>query len=227
MLEKLFAQLEKLEIPGTKIQAQSIAHTLSNPAKMPGKSYGLPAGSSCNVGGKLRSVAGSVCADCYACKGCYSWQSTKTAQQIRLDAIQDQEWPAGMIKLIGNKPGSHFRWHDSGDIQSFLHFLKIIFICKKTPHVKHWLPTKEKALIFKFVSLYGAEKVPPNLCIRISSPMVDQGPLKVPGGINTSTVHYKDKPHGKQCRAPFNNGKCGNCRMCWNNDIPNISYCKH
>ena len=211
----------------TKIEAQGIAHSLSKPKKMPGLSYGLPAGSACNVGGKLRKKLGSVCADCYACKGCYSWNVVKVAQQKRLAAIVDPQWPSAMIKLIGNKAGSFFRWHDSGDLQNYLHLEKIIWICKKTSNVSHWLPTKEHALIKKYLAMHGPHCIPDNLCIRISSPMVDQKPLITPAGIQTSTVHHNKKFHGIACRAEFNGGKCGTCRACWNSEIENISYHKH
>lgn len=228
MLKELFEKLDSHKIPDTKILAQSIAHTLSNPSKMPGRSYGIPAGRDfCNVGGKLIDKKNSVCSFCYACRGAYNWQSTIKAQQIRYDAIKDPLWPAAMVKLIGNKKGDFFRWLDSGDIINFLMLCKIVWIAKKTPNVKHWLPTKEKALIFKFISLYGADHIPDNLVIRISSPMIDQPPLTVPDGINTSTVHNKSQPFDFTCRAPLNNNECGSCRACWNKEISNVSYRKH
>ena len=46
-------------------EAEAITHTLSKPGKMPGFAYSTPA-HECKTGTKLRAVAGSVCANCYA-----------------------------------------------------------------------------------------------------------------------------------------------------------------
>ena len=48
-------------------EAEAITHTLSKPGKMPGFAYSTPA-HECKTGTKLRAVAGSVCANCYAYK---------------------------------------------------------------------------------------------------------------------------------------------------------------
>ena len=49
-------------------EAKEITGGLSNPSKMPGKAYSIPA-SRCNVGSRLAKVKGSVCEGCYALKG--------------------------------------------------------------------------------------------------------------------------------------------------------------
>ena len=60
---------------------------LSDPSKVPGKAYGLPA-QKCNVGGKLRKIEGSTCFDCYAYdRGMYVMSNVKKAQARRLAAI--------------------------------------------------------------------------------------------------------------------------------------------
>ena len=38
------------------------------------------------------------------------------------------------------------RWFDSGDLQSLSHLMKIIEVCEHTPHIKHWLATRELLL---------------------------------------------------------------------------------
>ena len=45
---------------------------LSAPSKMPCHGYSIPA-SRCKIGRKMRKVAGSICAICYALKGRYSF----------------------------------------------------------------------------------------------------------------------------------------------------------
>ena len=64
-------------------EAQAITHTLSKPGKMPGWAYSTPA-HECKTGTKLRAVAGSVCANCYAYeRGRYRFQNVKDAQYKR------------------------------------------------------------------------------------------------------------------------------------------------
>ena len=63
--------------------AREIAGTLGDPSKMPGKSYGIPA-ASCNVGSILAKLLGTVCYDCYALKGNYTFPSVAKSQKKRL-----------------------------------------------------------------------------------------------------------------------------------------------
>lgn len=206
-----------------KREAKLICHTLSNTSKMPCKSYSLPAVTACNVGGKLAKIPGSVCSGCYAAKGCYQWNSTQNAMAKRLAAIQHNEWVDAMATMIGND--KFFRWHDSGDIQSLTHLRKIVQVCNRTPNTAHWLPTKEKATVSAYLRIYGA--FPENLTVRVSGAMIDGKPPAVPAGINTSTVHANNDPHGMACNAPANNGECGECRACWDKTVSNVSYLKH
>lgn len=207
-----------------KKQANEIIVGLSKPGKMPCKGYSIPA-KECKTGSKLRTVAGSVCSSCYACKGNYTrFKNVEIALYKRLDALQNPLWIEAMVKSIGND--DFFRWHDSGDLQSLEHFQKIIAVCLATPKTKHWLPTKEKKILKEFFS--GGGKLPKNLTVRLSAYMVDSKPPKfIHGKINFSTVHDKQKPTGKECPAYKNSGQCGDCRQCWDKSILNISYKKH
>ena len=191
---------------------------LSNPSKIPGKANGLPA-QKCNVGGKLRQIEGSTCFDCYAYdRGMYVMPNVKTAQERRLAAISRPDWVRQMAIAIGKGP--YFRWHDSGDIQSEKHLNDIVEVAKLTPHVQHWLPTREAALVSKL------KEIPDNLTIRVSAAMVD-GP-RPKRFINTSTVHNKLIPINSHiCPAPQQDNKCGDCRACWDSAVPNVSYHQH
>jgi len=146
-----------------------------------------------------------------------------------------------MITLINSKKSKEFRWHDSGDVQDLEHLKKIYEVCKATPDVKHWMPTREA-----WVKPY-LKDAPSNLVIRFSMPMVDQEAAA--SWPNTSTVtsdHSVDncpafrtdktgtvhtleeytamtKPKKKELDL----GHCGSCRRCWNPDIKNIAYGQH
>ncbi len=194
--------------------AIKITHTLSNPSKMPGWSYGLPA-LECKTGSKLRKVPGTPCYGCYALKGCYSFPDVKKAQYKRLRALKREPWTAAMAALINSKKSKWFRWHDSGDVQSLEHMKKILTVCRLTPDTNHWLPTQERDY------LPAPEEVPSNLIIRLSGSKVD-GPRSTAWKHTSSVVTA-----GATCPAPSQDGKCRECRKCWNKRIKNVSYGKH
>jgi len=195
-------------------KAKEITGSLSKPSKMPGHAYGLPA-KECKTGGKLQKVKGSTCYGCYALKGCYVFKVVQDAQYKRLKAIRHPLWVKAMTMQIANKKTKFFRWHDSGDVQDEDHLTKIFAVCRLTPSVKHWMPTRE-AWIKSFLSLK-----PDNLVIRFSAPMVNQqAPSSWP---TTSTVVTT----GSTCPAPKQGNECRDCRSCWDPDVKNIAYGQH
>ncbi len=118
-----------------------------------------------------------------------------------------------------NQPGFH-RWHDSGDLQSVEHLEKIIEVCRRTPQIRHWLPTREMSMLRAFKG-----EVPENLTIRVSATMIDGVP---PSGWPGSTVHRNEPPSGAyECPAPRQDHQCGSCRACWSRDVPLVSYRLH
>ena len=154
-----------------KKEARQITGGLSKPSKMPGPAHNLPA-VACKTGAKLVKIPGSVCAGCYALKGRYRFNNVQQALQRRLAALEDPRWVTAMVTLI--KDQDWFRWHDSGDIQSMKHLENIFEVCKRTSQTKHWMPTREA----QFLKQLDPATIPPNLIIRMSSHMIDQGPVK-------------------------------------------------
>ena len=194
---------------------------LSKASKMPCQSFSLPA-QACRNGSALASVKGSVCHQCYALKGMYRFPMVKASREHNLaslptDLLGWDEWIDRMVKSI---KGSFFRWFDSGDLQSMDMLVAICRIASRRPDVSFWLPTKEYRIIRKFPFEF-----PSNLIVRVSSPMMDQAPLKA--FPHTSTVHQAKDPVGFVCPAPTQGGKCGDCRACWDKSIKNISYKVH
>ena len=197
-----------------KKEARKITGGLSAPNKMPGPSINLPAWN-CITGLKLQAVNNSVCAGCYAMKGRYRFPNVREAMDRRLAALTDPRWVDAMVTLVKGQPW--FRWHDSGDIQSPDHLKNIFEVCNRTPETRHWMPTRE----VKFLKLMDPDVVPKNLIIRISSHMIDQGPVK--HWPWTSTVVTS----GKTCPAAEQGNKCKECRACWDRSVKNVAYGKH
>ena len=206
----------------------SVGSDLGRPSKMPGYAWGISA-KLCKTGSKLAKIKGSVCHKCYALRGNYLYQSVVTSHKNRIDGYDRDNigWRNAMIELIrkripesAEEDDKYFRIFDSGDLQSEAMLRDWIWIAEQLPDIKFWLPTKEYALIDGFTGAF-----PDNLVIRVSSPKVDQKPLKAYQF--TSTVHDKEKPHGFVCRAYERDGKCGDCRACWSRLVSNVSYPKH
>lgn len=202
---------------------ENIAGSLSEPSKMPGFGYGLPALTSCKTGSKLAQVAGTVCSTCYACKGHYTFPNVREAQHKRLKAIANPSWVAAMVQMIGSKRSKFFRWHDSGDLISLAHLSKICQIADRLPDYQFWLPTQEHKLIAQHRAKHG--DFPPNLTVRLSSPKIDGRP--VTSDLCTSSVHKDHAHYGYECPAYKQGNKCGDCRACWDKTVKNVSYRAH
>lgn len=210
---------------------------LSEPSKMPWFSYSIPA-SKCLTGSKLSQLEGTVCSDCYACKGRYAFQNVQAAMERRYDtlSIRLDDWVQNFSAVLNrladledDQNKLFFRWHDSGDLQSTDHLHAIVRIAWKCPLIMFWLPTREYGIVSDYLKKNG-EMIPPNLTIRLSTHMVDSlNPPKI-GGFVTSSVHSKPEgipANSAECGAYTRGGKCGDCRLCWDSSVSNVSYPKH
>jgi len=198
-------------------EAKQITGGLSQPNKMPGYSYNLPA-QACITGAKLVKIPGSVCAGCYALKGRYRFPNVKDALARRLNSLTDPKWIEAMSVLVAHYSLKvpFFRWHDSGDLQSVEHLINIFEVCKLTPQVEHWIPTREA----KFLPL-NTDSIPKNLIIRLSGHKIDRPAAGFWPW--TSTVVTVEK----SCPAKEQGNQCKDCRACWQRNVPNIAYGLH
>lgn len=205
-----------------KVIALKLVGGLSDTSKMPGLSFGLPT-ANCLTGSKLSKIPGSLCSSCYAKKGFYSTFANTVipAQQRRFDALDDPQWVEAMVINLKNE--SWFRWFDSGDLQSVEMLESIKEVCRRTPHVKHWLATRERGFVSKSLTL---SDVPDNLVIRVSATFPDK-PVKPIAGVQEANVHKHKPPVGFECRAPYQHGRCDTCRACWDKNLQTISYKYH
>jgi hypothetical protein len=122
-----------------------------------------------------------------------------------------------MTALLLSKKSKFFRWHDSGDVQDLKHLAKIFKVCRLTPDVQHWMPTREA-----WVKPY-LKRAPANLVIRFSMPMVDQEAAA--SWPHTSTVVTDSQ--NRTCPAPEQDNSCKDCRACWDPNVKNVAYGKH
>lgn len=209
----------------TVTEAWNLVGGLSTPSKMPCHGWSISS-KHCKMGGRMKDISGSICSKCYASKGRYSFENVQKALENRLTALDNPKWVEAMAFLINKKEKSgYFRWFDSGDLQSIEHLRKIVEVCRLTPNIKHWLPTRE---IFILGSFLLNDIFPENLTVRLSANFIDYPPpisaqflgiFSVP----TSTV----RTEGYTCKAPAQGNQCLDCRMCWDKTIANVSYHAH
>ena len=104
--------VRRFKVPGTTVAL------LTQTSKMPGPSWSLPAHRACP------RAAGSICAVCYAERGCYRFRTTVNAQTARFvwtrDAMKTPQGRAEWVRVMTDaiRGESYFRVHDSGDVFS-------------------------------------------------------------------------------------------------------------
>ena len=215
------------------IEAKQFGRISDRNSKMPASSFATHT-KACNVGAKLSTVANSVCKGCYAKKHERMYPSVdqghwfNTTSAATHIAINPEGWAEAMamqIEKVCAKFGEPYhRWFDAGDLADVAMLEAIVRVAELTPSIKHWLPTREGAILKAYKAAHG--DFPPNLIIRMSSTMIDDAPIS--GHAFTSTVHSKGSAWvGSECRAADRNHACGPCRACWDRSIPNVSYPLH
>lgn len=205
-------------------EAKDIVGGLSDPSKMPSYGYSISA-LRCQAGAKLRKIKGSICSVCYALKGRYAFGMVQNALERRFKSLSDPRWVKAMTFLINRyESGKHFRWHDSGDIQSVGHLGLIVDVCKKTPTVTHWLPTREYTYVARYLKEVGA--LPKNLTVRLSAFMLD-GPAPTAIAERLGLTTSGASKSNFNCPASNQGNQCLDCRACWNPAVANVNYRQH
>ena len=198
---------------------------LSSNSKMPAYTFAIPAREACPRGDKLGQIEGTVCFGCYATKGHDAMRPAMNAKARRWDVVKLALESQAVRKLwlkafvIAMTKESHFRWHSAGDLFSLEYAELVAEACKLTPHVKHWIPTRERRNASPLIGLA-------NVVVRVSDDMVNQNRNKHNG--HTSGVHTPEHGgRGLECIAYKQAGSCGDCRACWSNDVAHVSYKIH
>ena len=197
---------------------------ISRNSKMPSWTLAIPAREACPRGGQLAKIEGTVCHGCYAAKGLDALPVAAVAKQRRWDVIKlalesvhvRLAWVEAFT--VAMKKETHFRWHSAGDLFS-AEYAQLVRDCiVHTPHVAHWIPTREK----RYAPMFDLC----NVVYRVSDDIVDQLTNKHTG--HTSGVHSTETPvRGIECGARYNNGECGSCRACWDREVQHVSYHLH
>lgn len=192
---------------------------LTKTSKLDGvKSFSFLAGKSCP--GMHNS---EICKNSpYCMTNFYKFPVVKNARLHNMEDIKRDDWEDDMVDLIKNE--NYFRWFDTGDIYNVSVAEKIYNVIKRTPNVKHWLPTNSydvdglKEWIDKIDEL-------DNVKVRRSSKLFG----KYEKGVHGSCVIVEeDIPDGVHvCPATLNHTKCGSCTACYDKNVDVIGYIAH
>jgi hypothetical protein len=163
-----------------------------------------------------------ACQGCYATTGNYRFANVKKPREFNREDWKRDTWVSDMVQALDSS--RYFRWFDSGDMYDLSLAIKILAVMEKTPHCKHWLPTRMHKFI-KFQHTIDAMMALPNVVVRFSSDSVNG---EIIPGQTTSTIFSDTVPAGAvECQAYQHEGKCNGCRACYNKDVPVIAYKAH
>jgi len=165
-----------------------------------------------------------ACKGCYATTGNYVFANVKAPRAHNKEDWQRLEWCDDMVAEL-NKD-RFFRWFDSGDMYALGLAEKMLEVMKRTPWVKHWLPTRMYKFP-KFALVLREMASLPNVSVRFSSDSVTgEYTKKLHGSVIIPTA--ADVKKGMTlCRAYENAGKCSGCRACYDKKVKVIAYPAH
>ena len=155
---------------------------LSKAGKMPCRSWSLQAIDTCpaSIGSDGELV--DACKGCYATTGNYRFPNVKKPREHNKEDWKRDSWVDDMVAELDND--RYFRWFDSGDMYHIQLARKILEVMKRTPWVRHWLPTRMHKFA-KFAPVIQEMNNLPNVVVRLSSDSVIGETIP---GANTSTI---------------------------------------
>ncbi len=196
---------------------------LSNTDKMPCKSWSLEAVTTCPGSKEKDGSFVPACDGCYARGGFYNMPNVKKPRDFNKEDWKREEWVDEMVKSIYSQ--LWFRWLDSGDLYDRRLAYKVYQVMSATPWIKHWLPTRMYKFD-KFKSILMKMNRLPNVVVRYSSDSISGGVIR--GKYSSTIIPTADTPtKGAVCGAYSREGKCGDCRDCWDKSIKVIAYPAH
>ena len=188
------------------------------------RSWSLQALDTCPASKNADGSLVDACAGCYATTGNYNYPNVKAPRAENKLDWQRMEWIDDMVKNLDSD--RYFRWFDSGDMYALPLAEKMLEVMKRTPWVKHWLPTRMHKFP-KFRGVLAEMQELPNVSVRFSSDSVQGEYIKgTHGSVIVPTPD--DVQEGMTlCQAYDNGGKCSGCRACYDKTVSVIAYPAH
>lgn len=191
---------------------------------MPCKSWGLQAQKTCPGSFDASGNLVPVCQGCYAVGGFYGKPSVVALRASNKKIWKQPDWIDNMVEaLTGEK---YFRWFDSGDIYCPGLARKIFAVCQNTPWVSHFIPTRSHK-IRRIRIILDRIAALPNIRIRYSSDNLHGNYDSTLHGSAVAPLILLSKDDERVCPAHTRNFQCGDCRRCWDKEVPIVIYPSH
>tara|TARA_R110002126_G_scaffold23527_1_gene82363 strand:+ start:2450 stop:3109 length:660 start_codon:yes stop_codon:yes gene_type:complete len=198
---------------------------LSKAGKMPCKSWSLQALDTCPGSIKQDGELVDACKGCYATTGNYNFPNVKAPRVHNREDWKRADWVQEMIKEL--KKQTHFRWFDSGDVYDHRLAKKMLKVMEETPWCKHWLPTRMHKFPKINIVLKEMDKLP-NAAVRLSSDSINGELIQSKMPTSTIVPTAEDATSSMTvCKAYERDGKCADCRACWDKSVKTIAYVAH
>ena len=196
---------------------------LSKASKMPCRSWSLQALDTCPASRDATGALVPACSGCYATTGNYRFKNVKAPREHNREDWKRDDWADDMVAELDND--RYFRWFDSGDMYDIRLARKILEVCERTPWVKHWIPTRMHKFP-KFALVLARLEALPNVVVRLSSDSITGETIS---GSTTSTIATLDTVPSDAvvCEAYTREGKCADCRACWDKSVSVVAYIGH
>lgn len=151
-------------------------------------------------------------------------EPTLALRQRRFAEDRRRQWIELMSELVSYscRGSRYLRWDDRVDLTGVEHLESIAEVVRRTPDIRHWLPTRAHETVRTFLAS-REEGFPPNLLVRIGA-TAQNVPAPQVAALTTSTIERSAPPSERRCPAEGPNGKCGECRMCWSSATRNVSF---
>jgi hypothetical protein len=168
---------------------------------------------------------------CYACKGCQQIAVVQGAYYRNLRLYNDD--PDNFFEQVYYKVKfsglPKVRLFDSGDFPDAEFLVRLVDLCRSTPHVKYMAFTKKYEIVNNWIDTNG--KLPDNLNI-IFSAWDKLWDVPNPHGLGVAYVDFDDKRLNPDIpenafRCPGRETTCSACGACWSKKLKAVVFDEH
>lgn len=168
---------------------------------------------------------------CYACKGCQQIAVVQGAYYRNLRLYNDD--PDNFFEQVYYKVKfsglPKVRLFDSGDFPDAEFLVRLVDLCRSTPHTKYMAFTKKYELVNEYIDTNG--KLPDNLNI-IFSAWDKLWDVPNPHELGVAYVDFDDKRLNPDIpenafRCPGRETTCSACGACWSKKLKAVVFKQH
>lgn len=206
---------------------------MSSPSKMPCYSFDL----SVKLSGCAARCIYGILKVCYDITNFHTmdWNIARNNLLKRNhNLLESKNFTPVMINELLEDGDRWFRFFSAGDFPNIEAMHKIMDVCRSIDidTKKFWIPTSREDILVEY--LETGNTIPENVCIRYSSPVIDDPTMpQLPcitelfekhGICYSATTLDKEKA---TCAASITHSSCGRCRDCWDKTNKLTVYLLH